>query len=118
MAASVGKRDAATRLHDMLNAVEVMQPSKDATAYWQTVNRSLLTGGQGIVGLWREEKIASTESIQHAVDEALQFLAAERERIMRLSREEAIQEVIKGRNIDNRIRVIRAVADNGLLELG
>ena len=37
---------------------------------------------------------------------------------MRLSREEAIQEVIRGRNIDNRMRAVRAVADNGLLELG
>ena len=95
-----------------------MQPSKDAIAYWHTVNRSLLTGGEGIASLWREEKIASTESIQHATEEALQFLAAERERIMRLSREEAIQGVIRGRNIDNRVRAVRAVADNGLLELG
>ena len=95
-----------------------MQPSKVAIAYWQTVNRSLLTGGEGIASLWREEKIASTESIQHATEEALQFLAAERERIMRLSREEAIQGVIRGRNIDNRMRAVRAVADNGLLELG
>lgn len=117
-AALISQRSAVTRLHNILSAVEAMQPSKDATAYWQTVNRSLLTGGKGIASLWREEKIASTESIQHATEEALQFLAAERERIMRLSREEAIQEVIRGRNIDNRMRAVRAVADNGLLEFG
>lgn len=62
--------------------------------------------------------MAATESIQQAAEETLQFLAAERERIMRLSREDAIQEVIRGRNLDNRMRAVRAVADNGLLELG
>lgn len=117
-AASAGQHNAATRLHDMLRAVEAMHPSKDATAYWQTVNRSLLADGEDVATLWREEKIASTESIQYAAEESLQFLAAERERIMRLSREEAILEVIRGRNIDNRIRAVRAVADNGLLEFG
>lgn len=117
-AASVKQRHAVMRLHDMFRSVEAMHPSKDATAYWQTVNRSLLNDGEEIAGIWREEKMAATESIQQAAEEALQFLAAERERIMRLSREDAIQEVIRGRNLDNRMRAVRAVADNGLLELG
>ena len=116
-AVAVGQRHAVMRLHDMFRAVEAMHPSKDATAYWQTVNRSLLSDGEDIASIWREEKMAATESIQQAAEEALQFLAAERERIMRLSREDAIQEVIRGRNLDNRMRAVRAVADNGLLEL-
>ena len=67
--------------------------------------------------MWKEEKIASIESIQVAREEALQFLATERERIMRLSREEAIREVIMWRKIENRIRAVQSVSDNGLLEL-
>jgi len=45
------------------------------------------------------------------------FVAAERERIMRLSREQAIREVLKGRKIENRIRAVESVADNDLLGL-
>lgn len=44
--------------------------------------------------------------------------SAERERIMKLSRQQAIQEVIKWRKLDNRIRAVKSVADNGLLTIG
>jgi len=77
----------------------------------------LLDSDESIAAMWKEEKIASIESIQVAREEALQFLATERERIMRLSREEAIREVIMWRKIENRIRAVQSVSDNGLLEL-
>ena len=73
-----------------------MNPTKVASVYWQAINRVLLDSDKSIAAIWKEEKIASIESRQVAREEALNFLAAERERIMRLSREEAIREVIKG----------------------
>ena len=105
-------------LHDVFRTVEAMNPSKDAAAYWQAVNGAFLDSDGRLGSIWREEKIASVEAIELARDEALEFLAAERERIMRLSREEAIGEVIKWRKIENRVRAVRSVADNGLLEFG
>ena len=45
------------------------------------------------------------------------FLAAERERIMKLSKGEAIREVMKWRKLENRIRAVKSVEDNGILEL-
>ena len=95
-----------------------MNPSKDAQVYWQTVNRAFLDFDKRLVDIWREEKIASVESIQIAQEEALTFLASERERIMELSREEAIREVLHWRKIENRIRAVKSVTDNGLLEFG
>lgn len=97
--------------------METINPSKDAVAYWQAVNRTLLQSNVDLIAAWREEKLAAVESIQLARDEALQFLAFERERIMRLSREEAIQEVIKWRKIETRVKAVGLVADNGILDL-
>jgi len=105
-------------LHDVFKTVEAMNPSKNADEYWQAVNRVFLDSDGSVSSIWREEKIASVESIRLAREEALEFLASERERIMRLSREEAIQEVMKSRRIENRIRAVQSVTDNGLLEIG
>ncbi len=61
---------------------------------------------------------ASIESIYLAQNEALRFLAEERERIMRLSKEEAIHEILKSSKIEKKIQKINSVNDNGLLEIG
>ncbi|WP_417915451.1 HindIII family type II restriction endonuclease [Candidatus Electronema sp. JM] len=115
-AESAGKISTVSLLHNIFQAVEAMNPSQDAGAYWQTLNRTLLGTDDRLAAIWREEKIAALESIRIAQEEALAFLAAERERIMRLSHEEAIHEVLRQRKIENRIRAVKSVADNGLLE--
>lgn len=117
-AEQVGKPKAQRLLHALFKAVEAMNPSKDAVPYWQAVNAVFLSAGTCLPAIWREEKVASTESIAVARDEALLFLAAERERIMRLSRQQAIQEVIKWRKLENRVRAVKSVVDNGLLTIG
>jgi type II restriction enzyme len=94
-----------------------MNPSKDAISYWQAVNRSFLGFDEVISDIWREEKRAAAESIVIAREEALTFLATERERVMRLSKEEAIKEVLKWRKIGNRVKSVNSVIDNGILEL-
>lgn len=37
---------------------------------------------------------------------------------MKLSRNEAIHEVMKWRRIESRVRIVESVSDNGLLEIG
>ena len=68
--------------------------------------------------LWRIEKIAMAESLTVAKQEALNFLAEERERVMRLSHKDAIALLVKDRNVDGRERVIRDLEDNGILSMG
>lgn len=113
----VGEERSVALLHEIFKTVAAMNPSKSASAYWQAVNRTLLDYDARMSDIWREEKLASIEAIRLAQDESLQFLASERERIMRLSREDAIREVIRSHKIDKRIRAVRSVADNGLLEI-
>jgi len=102
-------------LHEIFKSVEAMNPSKDASIYWQTVNRTLLNFDSDISQLWQEEKLALVESIKISKEESLIFLATERERIMRLSKTEAINEVLKYSKIESKIKAIMAVSDNGLL---
>lgn len=71
-----------------------------------------------ISDLWKDEKIASIESIAISKKEALGFLAYDRERIMNLSKSEAIKEVLKSSKIENKIKIIESVSDNGLFGLG
>lgn len=113
-----GKIKAQKLLHMLFKAVEAMNPSKDAVAYWQAVNGIFLDADKALPAIWREEKVASIESIAVAQDEALRFLAAERERIMKLSRAQAIREVMKWRKLVNRVRAVKSVVDNGLLTIG
>jgi len=104
-------------LMQVFRTVASLNPSKDSVAYWLAVNRTLLAAHDEIHDIWREEKQASNESIELAKEEALAYLSRERERIMLLSREDAIREVIVAHKLENRARAIRRVADNGILNL-
>ena len=112
-----GQQSARGLLQDVFVSIEAMVPSKSANDYWQVVNRVFLNHA-GKSEIWREEKIALLESVEVARQEALRFLAEERERVMRLSRQEAIQEVLDGRKLDARIQAVTAVVENGLLDIG
>ena len=104
-------------LQDVFVSIEAMVPSKSASDYWQVVNRAFLNRA-GTSEIWREEKVALLESVEVARQEALRFLAEERERVMGLSRQESIQEVLDGRKLDTRIQAVTAVVENGLLDIG
>ena len=116
-ASEVGQEAARELLHLIFRAVEAMNPSKDAGLYWQIVNRTMLEYAELVSTLWHEEKIAAIEGIQISRREALAYLAAERERIMRLSRSAAIEAVLTASKIDSKIRAIESVSYNGLLEV-
>lgn len=104
-------------LHEIFKSVEAMNPSKNANDYWQVVNRKMLSFGSILNSIWNDEKQASIESIHISREEALRFYAKERERIMRLSKQDAIREVLKSSKIDNKINAINSVSDNGILEI-
>ncbi len=102
-------------LHNILKTVDSLNPSKDAISYWLAINRLIIDFDKPLLDIWAEERRASEESILLAKEEALTYLALERERILKLSKEAAIREVIKSRKIDNKITVIESVSYNGLL---
>ena len=111
------KNDAMNLLHKVFRSVEAMNPSKNANSYWQVVNRTMLDSDRVLSNIWKDEKTASIESIGISQEEALDFLSTERERIMRLTKEEAIKEVLKSSKIVNKIITVMDVADNGILNM-
>lgn len=105
-------------LHEVLKAVSALNPSKDAGLYWAAVNRTMVNFAKEVPDLWKVEKVAALGAIAAGKEEALTFLAQERERLLRMSHEEALRELIAIHNIDSRISVIKAVVDNGILSVG
>ncbi|MGH7953628.1 MAG: HindIII family type II restriction endonuclease [Limisphaerales bacterium] len=110
-----GGEKAQELLLELFKIVRALQPSKDANSYWLPLNRKMLEFSKQISELWKTEKMAALESIEIVKDEALTHLAAERMRIAQMSRDEAIQELIREHNIENRMAVINNVADNGIM---
>ena len=104
-------------LHRVLRTVQAMNPSNDATTYWQAVNRTILDYGGQTEGLWQTEKLAIIDSINISRELALAYYSSEREKIMRLSRDEAIQELIESNKIDSRMTTIRARKGNELMDI-
>ncbi|MBE2227618.1 MAG: HindIII family type II restriction endonuclease [Ignavibacteria bacterium] len=101
-------------LKNIFQSIVLLNPSKSAFDYWYNINKTMLSFSKKIEQLWLFEKEAATQSITIAKEEALTFLAQEREKIVRMSHKEAINELIRVCKIDSKIRKINAVTDNGL----
>lgn len=112
-----GKRKTEALLHEIFKTIPTLNPSKDAFTYWRAVNQTMLGVSSRVEHLWKTEKQAAVESIAVAKEEALVVLANERDKIMRMSHEEALLELVRVHKLENRIKVIRTVSDNGLLEI-
>lgn len=112
-----GQVKAQQLLKNIFETIQALNPSKNATDYWLAINKSILSFSKKIQPLWDIEKGVATESIAVAKDEALTFLAKEREKFMRMSHKEALTELIKVHKIESRIKTINAISDNGLFTL-
>lgn len=113
-----GQAKAQQLLKKIFETIQALNPSKNATDYWLTINKAILSFSKKIQPLWDTEKGVATESIAVAKEEALTFLAQEREKIMRMSHKEALKELIKVYKIESRIKIINAISDNGLFTSG
>jgi type II restriction enzyme len=111
------KINAQKLLEKIFQTIPVLNPSKSATDYWLTINKTILSFSEKIETLWNNEKEAATESIYIAKDEALTFLAQEREKIMRMTHQEALNELIRVNKIDSKIKTINNISDNGLFSI-
>lgn len=105
-------------IREVFKSVEALNPSKDASAYWTAINRPMLAFSKHIPDLWKFEKDAAIESIVIAKEQALTFLAKEREKIMRMTYPEALKELVRTYKIDAKEQTIRAVCENAILSIG
>ena len=112
-----GQAKAEQLLEKIFETIQALNPSKSAADYWLTINKTILSYSEKIPSLWDIEKGVATESIAVAKEEALTFLAQEREKILRMSHKEALNELIKVHKIESRIKTINAISDNKLFTL-
>jgi len=110
----VSKSKAEDLLFEIFKTVPALNPSKSAVDYWLGVNKTILGHSKSIFELWQDEKIAATESIEIAKIEALKYLSSEREKIMRMSHNEALKALVKSSKIESKIATINKISDNGL----
>lgn len=112
-----GNEKAQKLLHEIFNIVPQLPLSKSATDYWVGINKTVLAYSKHNQNLWQEEKQASLEAVSIAKEADLLFLAQQREKIMRMSHEEALIQLLKVYKIDSKIKTINAIADNGLFAI-
>lgn len=115
--ASEGNEKSEELLEQVFKAIPALNPSKDASQYWTAINRTMLSFSKVMNELWSIEKQAAVESIAAAKNEALTFLAKEREKIMRMSHDEALKELIKVHKIESKIVTINSVSNSGILSI-
>ncbi len=101
----------------IFKTVPALIPSKSAVHYWLAVNSTMLNFSKVIPKLWQLEKIASLEAIEIGKKEALKFLAAERNRILNMSHDDALNELLKAHKIESKIEKINGITTNNLLDI-
>ena len=112
-----GKSKTQKLILNIFKTIPALNPSKSALDYWLAVNRTMLNYSKKIENLWTIEKEAAIQSINIAKEEGLTFLAQEREKIMRMSHQEALNELIKVHKINSKIKTIKSIYDNGLFTI-
>ncbi len=108
-------RVAENALHQILKTVNLLHPSKSAADYWTGINRALVDSLAGKNDLWEAEKKASLEGLGLAKEESLRHLASERDRLLGLSRQEAVDELIRLAGVNSRIHRVESINHGGLL---
>lgn len=117
-AAAEGESDRVVELiYAVFRVVSQISPSKDAVAYWIAINREFHRFGGIIEKVYQSEREALMETINIAKEEALNYLSAERKRIMQLSHQEAIAQLVVNYNFDSRMKTINSVGDNALFRV-
>ena len=115
LAMQQGTSKAEAGLHEILRYVALLHPSKSALDYWTGINRSLINSLSGSLELWTLEKTASFEALAVAKHESLHYLTAERNRLLGLSHQQALEELLQMAGLDSRIRQVERVEHGSLL---
>ena len=108
-------RRAEAGLREVLKSVAFLNPGKSASEYWSAINRTLVTALGKDADLWTIEKSSSIEALHAVKEEALLYLRLERDRLLGLSKQAAIAELIRSRGLESRIASINRLEHGGLL---
>ena len=105
-------------LEKLLESVSILHPSKSAVDYWTGINRALVDSLGSNIDLWKAEKIASQESLEIAKEESIRHLTAEQDRLLGLSHQEALSELVRMSGFASRIQRVERIQHGPLLGEG
>ena len=111
-----GAEVAEDALQQILQTVNLLHPSKSAVDYWTGINRALVSSLSDELELWEVEKKASLEGLSIAKRESIRYLTTERDRILGLSRREAVEELVRLVGVNSRIQRVENISLGSLLE--
>lgn len=112
-----GQSRAEELLLNIFQTIPTLNPSKEAKYYWYIINNTMLRFSKHLAKLWEIEKQVTVEAIAIAKQFAQAYLAAQRERIMRMSHQDAVNELLKLHKIDSKIRSINSVSYSGIWDI-
>ncbi|MEY0234790.1 HindIII family type II restriction endonuclease [Providencia manganoxydans] len=112
-----GRENTIDLLERIFKSISFLNPSKDSVQYWKMINKTMLEYDDEIQELWSDEKKATNEGIVVSKEIALEFLSNERIRILRMTKDEALSELIKMNKITSREEQIRKVNNNEIMLL-
>ena len=110
-----GTQAATKGLNLVLQSVSPPHPSKSAADYWAGINGPLLAAPKGEGGLWTAEKTASLAALDVLKNEALAYLRAERDCLLGLSHQQAVEELVRAVGLDSRIAQVERIEHGNLL---
>lgn len=110
-----GTSTAERALGKVLKSVSLLHPSKSANDYWTGINRVLMSSLKNDGDLWTAEKTASLEGLGVVKDESLRYLRSERNRLLGLSHQDALDELIRIVGLDSRIAQVERLEHGDLL---
>ena len=111
-----GPDQARNVLRRSLDAVSMLQLGKSAADYWMGVNGELVRGMTQDGDLWTLEKKAAIAGLDVVRREAILALRKEKQRLLRLSHEDAVAELVKRTGIERRIGAIESLPFGSLLD--
>ena len=111
-----GSEQAEVAFHEILKTVPTLHPSKNAVDYWTGINQSLVKSLGKDANLWTDEKTASIETLETLKQESLRYLQSERDRLLALSHQEALEALMRSARIEARVTQVANVVHGELLE--
>jgi type II restriction enzyme len=109
--------DAEDLLLQLFESIKPLHPSKEANAYWVAINKTLLAFSPKVAPLWAQEKVAASAGVVIAKEIALTYLASEREKIMRMTHDEAVVALLRVHKIETRMQTIMELTDSNILSI-
>jgi len=106
----VASKDKAQDLvEEIFTTVDMMNPTKSAVDYWTTVNNTMRKADKRILDIWASEKIEAETALNLLKRMATKHYVDQKHKILNMTKDEAINALMKNSKFDSRIKIIEKI---------